>query len=130
MQVDWAGSKIAYYDEEFAELRKAHLCVAVLPCSLLIYTDVFRDEKLPSWIKGHTDTFLYYGGVPKTIVPDNLKTGVEKARFYEPEINRSYQELTSYFGTVVLPARVRKPKDKASVENAVKIASRRILGRL
>lgn len=130
MQVDWAGSRIGYYDEEFSEMRAAHLFVAVLPCSQLIYADVFRDEKLPSWIKGHTNAFLYYGGVPKTIVPDNLKTGVEKAQFYEPGINRSYQELASYYGTVILPARVRRPTDKGAVENSVKIASRRILGKL
>lgn len=130
MQVDWAGSRIGYYDEEFAEMREAHLFVAVLPCSQLIYADVFRDEKLPSWIEGHTNAFLYYGGVPKTIVPDNLKTGVEKAQFYEPGINRSYQELASYYGTVILPTRVRKPRDKGAVENSVKIASLRILGKL
>jgi transposase len=130
MQVDWAGSKIGYYDEEFGELREASLFVAVLPCSQLIYADAFRDEKLPSWIKGHIEAFSYFSGVPKTIIPDNLKTGVTKAQFYEPGINRSYQELASYYGTVILPTRVQKPKDKGAVENSVKIASRRILGKL
>jgi transposase len=111
-------------------LKLAFTFVAVLPCSQLIYADAFRDEKLPSWIKGHTDAFFYFGGVPKTIIPDNLKTGVAKAQFYEPGINRSYQELASYYGTVILPTRVQKPKDKGAVENSVKIASRRILGKL
>ena len=129
-QVDWAGSRIAYYDEDAGEASEGHLFVAVLPCSQLIYAEVFRDEKLPAWITGHSHCFRYLGGVPKTIIPDNLKTGISKANFYEPVINRSYQEMAEYYGTVDLPARVSKPKDKAAVENAVKIASHRILGKL
>lgn len=129
-QVDWAGSHIAYYDEDMGELNEAHLFVAVLPASQLIFADVFRDEKMPSWIAAHNRAFRYFGGVPKTLVPDNLKTGVDKAIFFEPVINRTYQELAEHYGTVILPARVRKPQDKGAVENAVKIASQRILGKL
>ena len=130
VQLDWAGSKIAYYDEDEGELCEASLFVAVLPCSQLIYAEVFRNEKLPSWIAAHINCFKYFGGVPKTLVPDNLKTGVNKAIFYEPELNRTYQEMAEYYGTVILPTRARKPKDKAAVENSVKIASHRILGKL
>lgn len=130
LQVDWAGTKIGYYDEDIGELSEGHLFVAVLPCSQLIYAEVFRNEKLAVWIKGHINCFRYLGGVPKTITPDNLKTGVSKANFYEPSINRSYQEMAEYYGTVILPARVRKPKDKAAVENSVKIVSQRILAKL
>lgn len=130
LQVDWAGSKIAYYDEELGQASEAHLFVAILPCSQLIYAEVFRDEKLPSWITAHLNCFRYLGGVPKTIIPDNLKTGVSKANFYEPSLNPSYQEMAEFYGTVILPARVRKPRDKGAVENAVKIASQRILGKL
>ena len=130
LQVDWAGTRIAFYDEEESQLSEASLFVAVLPCSQLIYADVFRDEKLPSWIKAHVNCFEYLGGIPKTIVPDNLKVGVDKANFYEPTINRSYQEMADYYGTVILPARSRKPRDKAAVENSVKITSQRILGKL
>lgn len=130
MQVDWAGSKIAYYDEEIEKASEAHLFVAVLPCSQLIYAEVFRDETLPSWITAHLHCFHYFGGVPKTIIPDNLKTGILKANFYEPTINPSYQEMAAFYGAVILPARIRKPRDKGAVENAVKIASQRILGKL
>lgn len=130
LQVDWAGSRIAYYDEDLGQASEAHLFVAVLPCSQLIYSEVFRDEKLPSWINGNIHSFRYFGGVPKSITPDNLKTGVQKPNFYEPSINRSYQEMAEYYGTVILPARIRKPQDKAAVENSVKIASQRILGKL
>lgn len=130
LQVDWAGSRIAYYDEEIGQASEAHLFVSVLPCSQLIYAEVFRNEKLPSWIGGHISSFHYFGGVPKSLVPDNLKTGINKPNFYEPSLNRSYQEMAEYYGTVILPARIRKPKDKAAVENSVKIASQRILGKL
>ena len=101
-------------------MREAYLFVAVLPCSKLIFADVFRDEKHPSWIKGHLNAFTYYGGVPKTVVPVNLKTGVAKAQYYEPSINRSYQELASYYWTVILSARVRKPRDKGAISNNVR----------
>jgi len=130
VQVDWAGSKIAYYDEDEGELCEASLFVAVLPCSQLIYAEAFRNEKLTSWISAHINCFKYFDGVPKTLVPDNLKTGVNKAVFYEPDLNRTYQEMAEYYGTVILPTRTRKPKDKAAVENSVKIASHRILAKL
>ena len=111
-------------------MSEASLFVAVLPCSQLIYAEPFRDEKLPSWIAGHVNAFQYYGSVPKTLVPDNLRAGVRRPNFYAPELNKTYQEMAAYYGTVILPARVRKPKDKASVENSVLIASRQILARL
>ena len=76
------------------------------------------------------NAFQYLGGVPKTLVPDNLKCGVERASFHDPRLNRTYQEMADHYGAVVLPARVRKPRDKASVENAVRTASRRIIAGL
>lgn len=130
LEVDWAGSKISYYDPECGKMTEASLFVSVLPCSQLVYAEPFRDEKLPSWIEGHVHAFQYFGGVPKTLVPDNLKAGVRRPNFYEPELNKTYQEMAAYYGTVILPARVRKPKDKPSAENSVLIASRKILARL
>lgn len=130
LQVDWAGTTIAYYDEEESCLAKGHLFVAVLPCSQLMYAEVFRDETTPNWLTAHVHCFEYLGGVPKTLVPDNLKTGVTHAEFYEPIITRSYQEMAAYYGTFVLPARVKKPRDKGAVENSVKICSQRILAKL
>jgi len=130
LEVDWAGTKIAYFDTESGQMSEASLFVALLPCSQLIYAEPFRDEKLPSWIAGHVNAFQYFGGVPKTLVPDNLRAGVRRPNFYAPELNKTYQEMAAYYGTVILPARVRKPKDKPSVENSVLIASRQILARL
>lgn len=130
MEVDWAGTKIGYFDNDLGELSEASLFIAVLPCSQLIYAEPFRDEKLPSWIEGHVKAFGYICGAPKTIVPDNLKSGVTNSDFYEPLLNKTYNEMADYYGTVILPARVRRPRDKPSVENGVLIASRRILAKL
>lgn len=130
LEVDWAGTKIAFFDSEIGKMSEASLFVSVLPCSQLIYAEPFRDEKLPSWIAGHVHAFQYFGGVPKTVVPDNLKAGVRRPNFYEPDLNKTYQEMAVYYGTVILPARVRKPRDKSSVENSVLISSRKILARL
>lgn len=130
MEVDWAGTKIAFYDVEQEKMTEASLFVAVLPCSQLIFVNPYRDEKMPSWINGHVSAFEYFGAVPKTIIPDNLRTGVSRSNFYAPDLNRTYLEMAGYYGTTILPARVRKPKDKASVENSVLIASRKILAKL
>lgn len=111
LEVDWAGTKIAFFDSETGKMSEASLFVSVLTCSQLIYAEPFRDEKLPSWIAGHVHAFQYFGGVPKTLVPDNLKAGVQRPNFYEPDLNKTYQEkMATYYGTVILPARVRKPK--------------------
>ena len=130
IEVDWAGTKIGYYDNDLGEMSEASLFVSVLPCSQLIYAEPFRDEKLPSWIAGHVNAFRYLGGIPKTVISDNLKSGVTKVNFYEPGLNKTYREMADYYGSVILPARVRKPRDKPSGENGVLIASRRILAKL
>lgn len=111
VQVDWAGTRIAFYDEDVGEMAQASLFVAVLPCSSLIYAEPFRNEKMPSWISAHTSMFQYFGGVPKTVTPDNLKVGVDKPVFYEPGINRTYQEMAEHYGTVILPTRTFRPRD-------------------
>ena len=129
-EVDWAGSKISFFDEDENNFVKAHVFICCLPCSGLFYAEAFRDEKLASWITGHVHAFTYFGGVCKTLTPDNLRTGIQNSDRYEPVINRTYQELAEYYGSVVLPARVRKSNDKASVENAVRQASRRIIATL
>ena len=130
MEVDWAGTKIAYFDQDEGAMHEASLFVAVLSCSQMLYVEPFRDEKLPSWVQGHVNAFEYLSGIPKTVVPDNLRTGVSKSDFYAPKINPTYHEMATYYGTVILPSRVRRPNDKASAENGVLIASRRIIARL
>jgi transposase len=86
-------------------------------------------QSLPDWIGSHGRAFAFFGGVAKLVVPDNLKSGVSKACFYEPDINPSYLDMANHYGTAVIPARVRKPKDKAKVEAAVQVVERWILAR-
>lgn len=128
LYVDWAGSRIPY--RENGEEREAHVFVGVLGASALVFADVFSDERLPNWIRAHVEAFAFLGGVPETVVPDNPKTAVSAACRYEPDLNHAYQELAEYYSTVVLPARVRKPRDKAHAENGVRNVGQRIIASL
>lgn len=87
-------------------------------------------QSLPDWIGAHVRAFEYFGGVPTTIVSDNLKSAVIRACFHEPTINRSYTDLARHYGTAILPARPYKPKDKAKVESAVLLVQRWIVAKL
>lgn len=129
MLVDWAGQTMKYTQAGGKE-QTAYVFVAVLPCSSLVYTQVFGDMKIESWVEGHTEAFEYFGGVPRLLVPDNAKTAVTKAGRYEVELNRTYQEMAGYYGTAIVPARPRSPRDKAPVETGVQIVERRIIVKL
>ena len=128
--VDYSGKKIAIVDRRTGEIREAELFVAVLGASNFTYAEATWTQTLPDWIGAHVRMFRFFDGVPRLIVPDNLKSGVNRACFYDPEINRSYGMMTSHYGVGVLPARPRKPRDKAKVENGVRFAQSCILGRL
>jgi transposase len=128
--VDWAGDTIDIVDPHTGEVHEAHLFVAVLGASSYTYAVARWTETLPDWIGAHVNALDFIGGVMKAAVPDNLKAGITKPSRYEPGINRTYQDLADHYGFVVLPARVRKPRDKAKVEAAVGIVSRYLLGRL
>ena len=104
--------------------------MAALGASQYLYAEATRTQQLPDWIGSHVRTFEYLGGVTEIVVPDNLKSGVSRACRYEPDINPTYADLASHYGTAVIPARVRKPKDKAKVESGVQIVEREILARL
>ncbi len=127
MFVDWAGLTIPLVDPQTGQSRPAHLFVAVLGASNYTFTEAFENTQLPSWIEAHVHAWEFFGGVARLTVPDNPKTAVTHACRYEPELNTSYQELAAHYGTVILPARARKPQDKAKVEAAVQHAERRIL---
>ena len=117
--VDYAGLKMELVDPKTGEVRKVPIFVAALGASNYTYAEAQEAEDLRSWIAGHIRAFEFYGGVTTVTVPDNLKVGVTKACFYEPDINPTYLELAKHYDTVILPTRVRKPRDKAKVENAV-----------
>ena len=89
-----------------------------LPCSCYIYTEACGDMKQENWLLCHVHAYEYFGGVARLLIPDNLKTGVIANTRYETRLNESYRELAEYYGTAVVPARVRKPRDKSIVEKS------------
>ena len=93
--------------------------MAVLPCSCFTYTEACDDMKLENWISCHIHAYNYFGGVTRLLVPDNLKTGITKNTRYETVLNRSYQEMAEYYGTAIVPDRVRHPQDKSHAEDGV-----------
>jgi len=128
--VDYAGQTVPLVDLKTSEIREAHIFVAVLAASSFTYAEAQWAEDLANWIGGHVRAFDYFRGVPEVVVPDNPKTGIKHPSRYEPDINPTYQDLAEHYGTVVIPARVRKPKDKAKVEVGVQVVERWILARL
>jgi len=126
MFVDWAGQTVTIHNAQDGSLSQAHLFVAVLGASNLTYIEAFENEQLASWLAAHCHAWAFFKGVCRVTVPDNLKTGVIRACRYEPLLHRSYQELAEHYGTVIIPARKQKPKDKAKVEGGVLIAERQI----
>jgi len=128
--IDYAGSTMSIHNSKTGEVSQAQIFVMVLGASDLAYVEATHTQQTRDFIGSNMRAFEYFGGVPKTLVPDNLKAGVNQASKYEPVINQTYRELATHYGSVVIPARVRKPKDKAKVENGVLIAGRWILARL
>ncbi|WP_284314596.1 IS21 family transposase [Labrys miyagiensis] len=128
--VDYSGKKLAIADPVTGVIREAEIFVGVLGASSYTYAEASWTQALPDWIGAHVNMFRFFAGVPRLIVPDNLKSGVNKASFYDPEINRSYGMMASHYGVGILPARPRKPRDKAKVEAGVRFAQSYILGRL
>lgn len=130
MQVDWAGQTLSILDPETGEVREAQLFVACLAASQLIYAELTWDQTLEEWIKVHIHALEYFGGIPELLVPDNTKTAITSPCRYEPQENPTYAEMARHYGMAVIPARVRKPRDKAKVENGVQQSERRILAKL
>jgi transposase len=128
--VDYSGKRINIVHPGTGEIHKAELFVAVLGASSYTYAEATWTQSLPDWLGAHVRMFEFYRGVPRLIVPDNLKSGVNKASFYDPEINRSYGMMAAHYGTCAVPARPHRPRDKAKVEAGVRIAQTYILGRL
>lgn len=109
------------------EMILTQLFVAVWGASTFTYAEASFSQTLPDWLGAHTRAFSYFGAVPRLLVPDNLKSGILKSCLYEPTLNSSYQDLADHYGTAILPARPRRPRDKAKVENGVLVAKRWIL---
>ncbi|MGY4281239.1 transposase [Bradyrhizobium sp. LM2.7] len=129
--VDYAGDGVpVVVDRLTGERRTAQIFVAVLGASSFTYAQATWTQGLADWISAHVGAFAAIGGIPALLVPDNTKVAVIKASLYDPQINRTYAEMAAHYGTAILPARPRKPRDKAKVEQAVLIVERWLLGRL
>src|SRR3954451_801800 len=128
--VDYAGHTVAIIDPATGTVKAAQIFVAVLGASSYIFARASLTQTLPDWIDAHVHALAFFGGVPRQIVPDNLKAGVTRADRYEPELNHTYLDLATHYGTAILPARARKPRDKAKVEVGVLVVERWILARL
>jgi transposase len=121
---DFAGMKLAYVSE--GKLSQAHVFVATLGYSAAIFARAYGDEKASSWLDGQARSFVAFGGVPEILVPDNPKALVTHACRAEPQLTAMYRDFAAHYGATVVPARVRKPKDKASVEGGVRIVTMRM----
>jgi len=125
--VDYCGQTVPVHDPMTGDSRSAEIFVAVLGASNYTYAEATWTQSLPDWVGSHIRAFEYIGGVAEILVPDNLKSGVKRPSRYEPELNRTYEELATHYETAIIPARVRKPKDKAKVETGVLVVERWIL---
>jgi len=128
--VDWAGMTVDIVDPKNREARAASIFVAAMGASSYTYAEATLSQDLCDWIGAHCRAFVFFGGTSELLVPDNTRTGVTKACYYEPELNPTYLDMARHYGTAILPTRVRKPRDKAKVESAVQVVERRILAKL
>ena len=128
--VDYCGQTMPIRDRKTGQVRQAQVFVAVLGASNYTYVEACWTQNSPEWIMAHVHALSFYGGAPAFLVCDNLKAGVVSAHRYEPEANRSYEDMAEHYGCAVLPTRVRKPKDKAKAEKGVQDVERRILAAL
>ena len=119
MFVDWAGDTMRVLDPSTGEIITAYVFVSALGTSGYPYVEAFPTREKENWIKAHRNAFQHYGGIPLILVPDNDKNAVTVACKYDPELNKTYREMAEYYGIAVIPARIRKPKDKPKVEKCV-----------
>ena len=128
--VDYAGMTMPIVDPETGAFREAQLFVAVLGASSYTYVEATWTQGLADWIASPVRCFAFLGGVPEIVVPDNLRSAVSRSHRYDPQINPTYQDLARHYGVAVVPARVRRPKDKSKAEIGVSLAERWILASL
>jgi transposase len=128
--VDYAGHTLPIVNRHTGEISESQVFVAVMGASNYTFAEATLSQNLGDWLGSHVRAFKFLGGVPEMVIPDNLKSAVSKPCRYDPELNPSYQDLAEHYGTAVIPARVRKPKDKSKAELGVQVVERWILARL
>lgn len=126
IEVDWAGDAMSFADPVNGEPTSAWLFVAAVSYSAYSYVEAFTDMTLPSWIDAHVHAFEYFGGVGRLLIPDNLRTGVSRSDRYEPVLNPAYARLAEHYGTAIIPARVKTPRDKPVVEGSVRFVANQV----
>ena len=126
MYVDFAGDRLHLVDRESGDKVPVEVFVAILPCSQLTYVEAVMSQKKEDFIHACENAFYFYGGTPQAIVPDNLKAAVTHPNKYESELNEDFAAFAEHYNCTALPARVRRPRDKALVEGAVKLIYRTI----
>lgn len=126
MYVDYCGNKLHLIDPHTGEVRDVEVFVSILGCSQYTFVEATASQKKEDFIGSCRRALEYYGGAPKAIVPDNLKAAVTKSSKYEPLLNETFSTFGEHYNTVILPARAYKPRDKALVENAVRLVYQRI----
>ena len=130
IQVDWVGDTMEVVDPDTGEVLKVYVFVACLPYSGYMYAEGFYDMKAESWVTAHVNAFSFFGGSTPILVPDNLRTGITKNTVAELVVNEQYRMMAEHYGTAVVPARPRKPKDKGAVEMSVGVIERRAIAAL
>lgn len=130
LYIDFAGKKLCYMDKETGEPIECQVFIACLPFSDYSFAMAVRSQSIVDFLYALACCLLYFGGVPQALVPDNLKAAVIKANRYEPAINKALEDFANHYGTTVVPARAKKPQDKALVENQVKLIYSRVYARL
>ncbi len=128
--VDYAGDTVPVIDAKTGTITEASIFVAVLGASNYTYAEASWKQDLGSWIRSHVRALEFFAGAPAVLVPDNCKVAVRHPCRYEPDLNPTYQEMAAHYGMAVIPARVRKPRDKAKVEAGVLLVERWILAAL
>ena len=119
MEVDWAGDPAYIVDRDTGEMLPCSIFVGVLNFSMYAYVEAFLSMDMEAWITAHVNMYRFFGGVSRMLIPDNLKTGVERSDWYTPKINKTYHEMAEHYNTAVIPARVKAPKDKPGAEGTV-----------
>lgn len=128
--IDFTGKKLAIVDRETGELKELEVFVCILGSSQYTYVEACASQKLEDFIRCAENALWFYGGVPRALVPDNLKSAVTKSSRYEPKINEVFADFAEHYETAVLPTRTYRPRDKAIVENAVRIIYTRVFAPL
>jgi len=128
--IDFAGQTLPITDRHTGQITKCQVFIACLPYSDYSFVMAVASQTIDDFIRALVCCLTALGGVPRALVPDNLKSAIVKASRYEPDVNRALEDLANHYGTTVVPARAGKPKDKALVENQVKLIYNRVYAKL